>query len=156
MRATALGMGLLWSVACHRSAVRNVEGSSATVADSVRAVAPTSSTRIPRDAARFEIEVVSDSTIRFKPREMTWVRAGMVAYVVDPLNRDALVARTRVLEVWNETAVGVVTSQVTRVSTKHVVLLTPPVVPWWRTRAPWLGALVGVVVGGTTGALVAR
>ena len=67
------------------------------------------------------------------------------------------VARTpRVLEVWNETAVGVVTSQVTRVTTKHVVLLTPPVVPWWRTRAPWLGALVGAVVGGTTGALVAR
>ncbi|MCC6244463.1 MAG: hypothetical protein IT353_16595 [Gemmatimonadaceae bacterium] len=147
---------MMWTAGCHRASVGQLDSVAVPIADSTRSVAPASASRIPRDAARFEIDVVSDSTIRFKPREMLWVRAGMVAYVVDPMNRDALVARTRVLEVWNETAVGVVTSQVTRVTTKHVVLLTPPVVPWWKKRAPWVGALIGALVGGTAGALVAR
>jgi hypothetical protein len=119
-------------------------------------VVATPSMRIPRDAARFEIDVVDDSTARFKPREALWVAEGMTAYVVDPLNRDALVARLRITSVWNATAVGVVTSQVTRVTTQHVVLLTPPIVPWWKTRRFWIGTALGTVVGGAAGALIAR
>lgn len=112
--------------------------------------------RIPRDAARFEIEVVDDTTARFKPREALWVRPGLPAFVVDPLNRDALVARLRVTSVWNGMAVAVVESQVTSVRTQHVVLLVPPVRPWWKTRRFWLGTLLGSVVGGTVGALAAQ
>lgn len=120
-------------------------------------VAPTASlARIPRDAARFEIEVVDDSTARFKPREALWVKPGMHVYVVDPLNRDALVARLRLTSVWNETAVGVVTSQVTRVTTQHVVLIIRPVTPWWKSRRFWVGTLLGGVFGGAVGVVAAQ
>ncbi|MEQ1690203.1 MAG: hypothetical protein ABMA00_02870 [Gemmatimonas sp.] len=110
-------------------------------------------TRLPRDAARFEIEVVDDTTVRFKPREALWVQTGMSAYAVDPMSRDAFVARLHIVSVWNETAVAVITSQVTRVTTRHVVLMTPPVVPWWTTRRFWLGVLLGAIVGGVAGAV---
>jgi hypothetical protein len=149
--STRLLISLILLAACHRNAAVNsaVRGS----ADSSGVgAAPVS--RIPRDAARFEIEVVDDSTARFKPREAGWVRDGMTAWVVDPLNRDALVARTRIVSVWNETAVAVVTSQVTRVTTQHVVLMTPPLVPWWKTRRFWMGTAIGAVVGGTAGATI--
>ena len=109
---------------------------------------PAPFTRIPRDASRFEIDVVDDSTARFKPREALWIKPGMIAYAVDPLHRDVLVASLRIVSVWNETAVAVVTSQVTRVTTQHVVLLTPPTLPWWKSRRFWVGMMLGVMVGG--------
>jgi len=144
-------------IGCHRSSTR---GSAAPVAVDpvVQDIAPPppsrlNTSRIPRDAARFEIEVVSDSTARFKPREVTWIQAGMTAWVVDPTNRDALVARTRVISVWNDMAVAVVTSQVTRVTTRHVVLMTPPRVPWWKARRFWMGTMVGALFGGSIGVL---
>ena len=77
----------------------------------------------------------------------------MIAYVVDPTNRDALVARSRVLTVWNDMAVAVVTSQVTRVTTRHVVLMTPPRVPWWKAKRFWMGTIVGALFGGSIGVL---
>lgn len=127
------------------------------VADSAApgTTAPAPFTRIPRDAARFEIEVVDDTSARFKPREALWVQPGMTAYAVDPIHRDVLVARMRVVSVWNETAVAVVTSQVTRVTTQHVVLLIPPVVPWWKSRRFWVGTLLGALLGGTAVAVIA-
>ncbi len=139
---------------CHRAAVRVVADDSTVARIPVVSATPTPFTRIPRDAARFEIDVVDDSTARFKPREAFWVKPGMTAYAVDPTNRDALVARLRVISVWNETAVAVVTSQVTRITTRHTVLLIPPVVPWWKTRRFWFGTLVGAVVGGTIGGVL--
>jgi len=114
------------------------------------------SARIPRDAARFAIDVVDDSTARFKPREAKWVRPGMLAYSVDPLQHDALIARLRVVSVWNETAVAVVTSQVSRVTTEHVVLMVPPTPSWWQSRRFWMGTLAGAVFGGAIGASVAH
>jgi len=110
--------------------------------------------RLPRDASRFTIEVVDDSTARFKPREALWVKEGMLAYAVDPVNRDALVAQLRVTSVWNGMAVALVTSQVTRVTPQHVIALTPPPTPWWRARGFWVGVLTGTVVGGATGATI--
>lgn len=149
-------IGLVCVVAlagCHRANVRVTVADSTASRAALPAATPTPSpfSRIPRDAARFEIEVVDDTTARFKPREARWVKADMAAYAVDPMNRDALVARLRVVSVWNETAVAVVTSQVTRVTTRHVVLMTAPVVPWWKTRRFWLGTLLGLSVGGTAG-----
>jgi len=103
--------------------------------------------RIPRNASRFEIEAIDDSTARFKPREASWVREGMTAYVVDPLHRDALVARLRVVSVWNDMAVAVVTSQVTRVTTDHVVLMVPAPAPWWHAHPFWTGSMAGGLLG---------
>ncbi len=148
------GAFLVTLLGCHRAGVRVVGDDSTAARIPVVFATPTPTTRIPRDAARFEIDVVDDSAARFKPREALWVKAGMTAYAVDPTNRDALVARLRVISVWNETAVAVVTSQVTRITTRHVVLLTPPIVPWWKTRRFWIGTLVGAVVGGTVGGVL--
>ena len=112
-------------------------------------------TRSPRNASRFEIDAVDDSTARFKPREALWVERGMTAYVVDPMNRDVMIARLRIVSVWNETAVGVVTSQTGRVTTQHVVLLTEPPAPWWKTRSFWTGAMLGAIVGGAIAGIIA-
>ena len=151
----AAGVVVAMSSACHRSRAAKIPIDSA---GGTRDAAPRTADarptmRIPRDAARFEIEVVDDTTLRFKPREALWVKDGMMAYAVDPMNRDALVARLRIVSVWNETAVAVIASQVTRITTRHVVLMTPPVVPWWKTRRFWLGTLVGAVVGSAAGVI---
>lgn len=124
--------------------------SEATIGTAAAAATPTA--RIPRTAARFELVAVDDSTVRFRPQEATWVRAGAVAHVVDPTNRDALVARMRVLQVRNDTAVALVMSQVTRVRPEHVILLSPPTTRWWRDRTFWIGTLSGGVFAAALGA----
>ncbi len=108
--------------------------------------------RFPRDAARFEVRPLTDSTVAFEPAEAAWVRPGMRGIVVDPARGDALVARLRVETINGETAVAFVTGQTTRVAAGNVMLLVPPSSPWWRQRTFWWGTLAGVVV---TGAVVA-
>jgi hypothetical protein len=105
--------------------------------------------RIPRDAARFEIESVDDSTARFRPFEATWLRPGMQIYAVDPAHRDALVARLRITRADSGRLVALVTAQVTRLTTDHFLLAVRPAVPWYRTRRFWWGAVSGGVVGAT-------
>lgn len=102
---------------------------------------------IPRDAARFEIDAVDDSTARFRRQESQWVRVGMSAYAVDPINRDALVARLRILSVHGSDITALVTSQVGRVTTSHFLLITRPEQPWWRSSRFWWGAAAGGAVG---------
>ena len=151
-RAWFVVIALAAPLACHGR--RAVTPDSATVP--IETPTPTDErprARIPRDAARFEIEVVDDTTIRFKPHEALWVKVGQQAYAVDPLNRDVLVARLRIVSVWNETAVAVISSQVTRVTTRHVVLMTAPPVPWWKARRFWIGFVWGSVFGGALGVL---
>jgi len=110
--------------------------------------------RIPRDAARFEIDVVDDSTATFRVFESRWLRAGLSAYAVDPTRRDALVARLTILRRDSTTATALVTSQVARVTTDHFLLVPPPPTPWWETKLFWIGTLVGSAVGlGTTAAV---
>ncbi|MBC7933346.1 MAG: hypothetical protein H7Z38_22515 [Rubrivivax sp.] len=111
--------------------------------------------RIPRDAARFEIESVDDSTARFRPFEATWLRPGMQVYAVDPMHRDALVARLRIVRADSARLVALVTAQVTKVTTDHFLLAVKPKVPWYRTRRFWWGAASGGLVG-AAGAIVAR
>lgn len=103
--------------------------------------------RIPRDAARFEIDSVTDSTATFRVREATWIRPGLQSYVVDPAQRDALVARLRILSRSGESATAVVTGQVTRVKPEHFLLVVRPDTPWWKSRGFWGGTVVGATVG---------
>ena len=105
--------------------------------------------RIPRDAARFEIESVDDSTARFRTFEVKWLRPGMQVYAVDPARRDAFVARLRIVRSDSGRLVALVTGQVTRVTTDHFLLAVQPALPWYRTRRFWWGALGGGVFGAT-------
>ena len=110
--------------------------------------------RIPRDAARFEIDAVDDSTATFRVFESRGIHAGVAAYAVDPMRRDALVARLTILRRDSATATALVTSQVARVTRDHVLLVPPPPRSWWRSRLFWIGALMGSAVGvGTTAAV---
>jgi hypothetical protein len=112
---------------------------------------------IPRDAARFEIDVVDDSTAQFRPKETRWIRLGMPAYVVDPTRRDALVARLRLEWTDGETMTALVTSQVTRVTTSHFLLVPRPAVPWWKAYRFWLGVAAGGAIGASaTAATISR
>ena len=110
-------------------------------------------TSIPRDAARFEIDAVDDSTARFRPQESQWVRIGMSAYAVDPVNRDALVARLRIKSMNGSAMTALVTSQVGRVNTSHFLLIARPAEPWWRARHFWWGAAAGGALGAAAGTL---
>jgi hypothetical protein len=105
--------------------------------------------RVPRDAARFEIDVVDDSTATFRPVEARWLRTGMFAYAVDPKNRDALVARLRLQTDDGIQMTALVTSQVKRVNTSHVLLIPRPIVPWYQSPRFWFGAFLGGMAGVT-------
>jgi hypothetical protein len=110
--------------------------------------------RIPRDAARFEIDSVTDSTATFRVQEARWVRPGLSSYVVDPLQRDGLVARLRVIARDSATATALVTGQVSRVKTDHFLLVIRPDRPWWQSRVFWAGTLLGATVGAGSAAVV--
>jgi hypothetical protein len=99
--------------------------------------------RYPRNASRFELRALSDSTVAFTPAEATWVRTGMSGIAVDPAQGDALVARLRIVSVYGDSAVAIVTGQTTRVHEGQVILLVPPARPWWRQRIFWYGAASG-------------
>ena len=103
--------------------------------------------RIPRDAARFEIDSVTDSTATFRVREARWVRTGLQSYVVDPQQRDALVARLRVIRRDSATATALVTGQVRGVKQEHFLLVVRPEQRWWHERRFWVGTLVGAIIG---------
>ncbi len=107
--------------------------------------------RLPRNAARFEIESVDDSTARFRPFEARWLRVGMTVSAVDPAQRDALVARMRIVRSDSGRFVALVTSQVSRVTTEHFLLAVEPTVPWYKARRFWWGAVGGAVVGAGVG-----
>ncbi len=110
--------------------------------------------RIPRDAARFEIDAVDDSTATFRVFEARWLRPGISAYAVDPTQRDALVARLTIMRRDGSTATALVTSQVTRVTAEHFLLVPRPPTVWWRTREFWLSAAAGGIVGAGLTAVV--
>jgi len=101
--------------------------------------------RYPRDASRFELRALTDSTVAFTPAEARWVRSGMAGIAVDPAQGDALVARLRIVAVLGDSAIAVVTGQTTRVSEGQVILLVPPSPRWWRQRTFWYGVATGAV-----------
>jgi hypothetical protein len=113
-----------------------------------RAVGPSAPVaRIPRDAARFEIAALTDSTASFLVNEAQWIRSGQAAYIVDPLQRDALVARLRIATRDDMRANALVLSQVAVVKPTHVLLVPRPPLPFWRRGLFWSGVSAGVVLG---------
>jgi hypothetical protein len=103
--------------------------------------------RIPRDAPRFEIDSLTDSTAIFRTREARWIRRGAVAYAVDPMQRDAIIAQLRVVVRDSTRAIALVTSQVSGIKPTHVLLVLHREAPWWRRGMFWSGAGVGAALG---------
>ena len=108
-------------------------------------------------SARFEIASAGDSTFTLVVGRHPWVRPGLYGIVVDPRQRDVLIARFQIIAADSANAMGLVTGMTTRVTTEHVALLDkppPPVPPWHKRRSFWLGVLFGVAAGfglGTVG-----
>ena len=101
-------------------------------------------------SARFEIASAGDSTFTLVVGRHPWVRPGLYGIVVDPRQRDILIARFQIIAADSANAMGLVTGMTTRVTTDHVALLDkppPPVPPWHRRRSFWLGVLFGVAAG---------
>ena len=101
-------------------------------------------------AVRFEIASAGDSTFTLVVGRHPWVRPGLYGIVVDPRQRDILIARFQIMAADSANAMALITGMTTRVSTEHVALLDrppPPVPPWHKRRSFWLGVLFGVAAG---------
>jgi hypothetical protein len=101
---------------------------------------------------RFDITDVTDTTISFRKGTAAWIRPGLVGIVVDPRQRDALVARIRIIGVAHDTVAALITGQTTRLGTQHVAILDEPRARFPRTLVFWSGIVIGFVVGAITGA----
>ncbi len=98
-------------------------------------------------AVRFPVVDVADTTFSFRVGGQQWVRPGLRGIVVDPRQRDVLVARFRVSSVNGDVAQAVITGQATSVSTTHTVLLDIPKQAWYKQRGFWLGTGLGAAIG---------
>ena len=101
-------------------------------------------------SARFEIASAGDSTFTLVVGRHPWVRPGLYGIVVDPRQRDILIARFQIIAADSANAMGLVTGMTTRVTTEHVALIDkppPPELPWHRRRSFWIGVIVGVAAG---------
>jgi hypothetical protein len=101
-------------------------------------------------SARFEIASAGDSTFTLVVGRHPWVRPGLYGIVVDPRQRDILIARFQVIAADSANAMGLISGMTTRVTTEHVALLDrppPPAPPWYKRRSFWLGVLFGAAAG---------
>src|SRR5919106_1897798 len=80
-------------------------------------------------SARFEIASVADSTFTLVVGRHPWVRPGLYGIVVDPRQRDVLIARFQVIAADSANAMALITGMTTRVTTDHVALLDKPPPP---------------------------
>jgi hypothetical protein len=105
--------------------------------------------RAQETAYRFEITTVGDSTVLLSTERHEWVREGQKGIAVDPMRRDALVARFVILRIdaLHKRALAVVTGQTTRLTTAHVALIDRPGRKWYAQPTLWIGAVVGAVIG---------
>ncbi len=110
--------------------------------------------RFPRNAFRFQLRPLTDSTAAFTPAEAGWVRLGLSGIAVDPAQGDALVARLRVIELSGEEAVVLVTGQTTRLAQGQVLLLVAPTPRWWQASLFWRGAVAGAGLVGAAALLL--
>ena len=116
------------------------------------AIAP-AEVRAQETAVRFPVVDVGDTTFTFRIGSQQWVRPGLRGIVVDPRQRDVLIARFRVSALNGEIARAVITGQATSVNTSHTVLLDVPRQPWYKLKSFWLGSAVGAVAGFLLGSL---
>lgn len=98
--------------------------------------------------ARFFVDSVTDSTIVFRLGPVDWLKAGASGIAVDPRQRDALIARFRVVSVGEQRATALITGQTTFVTLDHVALIDEPKRRFWRESSFWVGTLLGGVMGG--------
>jgi hypothetical protein len=98
--------------------------------------------------ARFYVDSVTDSTIVFRLGRVDWLKPGTAGIAVDPRQRDALIARFRVVSVGEQRATALITGQTTFVTLDHVALVDEPPRRFWRESTFWIGTLLGGVVGG--------
>lgn len=103
---------------------------------------------------RFEIAQVGDTTVSFSRGAEKWIRPGLNGVAVDPRQRDALVARLRIIAVENGRVTAVVTGQTTRLVPEHVVILDEPKRSWLKTPMFWGGMVLGAVIGALVGTAV--
>ena len=111
------------------------------------------SARAQETAVRFPVVDVGDTTFTFRIGDQRWVRTGLRGIVVDPRQRDVLIARFRVSNVNAEIARAVITGQATSVNTSHTVLLDVPRQPWYKQNSFWLGTAIGALAGFLLGGL---
>ncbi|MHB1224297.1 MAG: hypothetical protein ACYC2G_09685, partial [Gemmatimonadaceae bacterium] len=98
-------------------------------------------------AARFYVDSVADSTFVFRVGEAEWIRRGQSGIAVDPGQRDALVARFRIVDVSRDRATALITGQTTFLTGQHVALVERPRRPFWRRGLFWTGSVVGAALG---------
>ena len=98
-------------------------------------------------AVRFPIARIGDSTFTFVVEGRTWVSPGRSGIAVDPLRRDALVARFRVLTVDRGVATALVTGATTPLTADDMALLDQPRTAFFKQKTFWIGALAGVAIG---------
>lgn len=101
--------------------------------------------------ARFFVDSVADSTFVFRVGDAHWIQSGQSGIAVDPRQRDALVARFRVVDVTRDRATALITGQTTFITGDHVVLVEEPRRPFWRRGMFWKGSVVGLVLGVAAG-----
>lgn len=97
--------------------------------------------------ARFYVDSVADSTFVFRVGDAGWLRRGQTGVAVDPGQRDALVARFRIVDVSRDRATALITGQTTFLTGQHVALIEPPRRPFWRRGLFWTGSAVGAALG---------
>lgn len=102
---------------------------------------------IRRDASRFVVASSTDSTVTFRPVEARWLKKGMRGYVVDPMQRDVLIARLTIQRVDTGGTIAVIDGGVAPVVMTHVVLVERPALVWWKDKRFWGGAGAGVAAG---------
>lgn len=150
---------LVSASACHRGAntrAHNMPVVNPAMAAELRASeqkAKDAPARIPRDAARFPIERITDSTATIRLEEARWVKAGLSAWLVDATRGDALVARLRVTSRDSLEATALVLSQAAALRQTHVLVMAHPTAPWWKRGAFWSGAAIGAALGVGAGAI---
>lgn len=96
---------------------------------------------------RFSISDVGDTTFTFAVGNTRWVKAKQRGIAVDARERDALVARFRVISVEQGVATALITGQTTRVTPAHTVMMQRPPERWYANPRFWAGTVVGLVSG---------
>jgi hypothetical protein len=96
---------------------------------------------------RFEITQIGDTTFRFPRGSAGWIKSGATGFVVDPRQRDILVARFKVARVDSGLVTAVITGQTTRVATEHIAVMAEPPKPWYKGITFWAGTVFGMVIG---------